>query len=232
MKIFRYALRQTTPILFSYFFVGVAYGVLMVEAGFSPLYTAAASLFVYAGSMQIVMIGLLTAGTPLITVAVMTFFVNARHIFYGVGFVERFRPMGRRAPYMALTLTDEAYSVLCSVSYPEGMDGGRVDFLICAIAHAFWVCSATAGALLGQALPVDLAGIEFSATAFFITVCVNQWRQLPSRIPAITGLCSALVFYVLLGPEGFLLPALSLSLVALLVMKELIAPRLRKEWQE
>ena len=117
-----YALRRTVPVACGYIFLGMAFGVLLNEAGYGPVWALCSSLFIYAGSMQFIMVSLLAAGAPLYTVAVTTFLVNARHIFYGLGMLEKFRGLGRRFPYMAFALTDATYSVLCSRDAPTGMD--------------------------------------------------------------------------------------------------------------
>lgn len=208
--------------LFSYIFVGIAFGILINDIGYSSLWAFLAGVFIYAGSMQIVMVSLMTAGLPLHMIAIMTFFINARHIFYGIGFVDKFRQMGWKYPYMILTITDETYSVLCSIKYPDNMDEQKVDFYIALTCHLLWVFSCTAGALIGQLITVDMTGIEFSATAFFVVVCVNQWRQFSSHIPAIAGFASAIVFYMLLGADSFILPALSVSMIVLVIMKDAI----------
>jgi 4-azaleucine resistance transporter AzlC len=128
MKSFRFAAKQIVPLLFSYIFVGIAFGILINKAGYSPIWAFLSAIFIYAGSMQIIMVSLMTSGVPLYMIGVMTFFINARHIFYGIGFVDKFRKMGWRYPYMVLTLTDETYSVLCSLEYPEDVDEQDVDF--------------------------------------------------------------------------------------------------------
>lgn len=222
MKTLQFAIKSIIPLLFSYIFVGIAFGILMNEAGYSMMWTVLAATFIYAGSMQIVMISLLTSGASLLMAAVMTFFVNARLMFYGIGLVERFRKMGWKYPYMVLTLTDEIYSVFCSAKVPKDVNQENSDFYIALICHLLWIASCVAGALFGELVPFDLPGIEFSATAFFLTVCVNQWRELDSRIPSITGLISGVIFYIFIGPQNFILPALSVSLIVLLMMKDRI----------
>lgn len=222
MKTFRFAVRQIIPLIFSYVFVGIAFGILIKEAGYSTIWAFLSGIFIYAGSMQIVMVSLMTSGAPLYMIAIMTFFINARHIFYGIGFIDKFRKMGWKYPYMILTLTDETYSLLCSVKYPEDMDEQKANFYIALLCHLLWIFSCTMGALIGEILPFNIMGIEFSATAFFVVVCVNQWRELDTHIPAITGFFSAIVFYILLGADNFLLPALSVSLIVLMIMKDKI----------
>lgn len=224
MKSLRFALKQIAPLSFSYFFIGIAVGILMHEAGYSPIWSVTSSLFIYAGSMQIVMISLMKSGVPLFMIAIMTFFINGRHIFYGIGFIEKFRKMGGwKYPYMALTMTDETYSVLCSIKYPDDVDEKKVDFYIQFICHMFWVFSAGMGALAGEFLPFDAKGVDFSAIAFFTVVVVNQWLSFKSHIPVITGFLSAIAFYFILGADNFILPALSFSMIALIFMREKIS---------
>ena len=112
MKELRFAVRNTFAIFFTYLFIGIAFGILMSDAGYGVLLTTASSLFIFAGSMQLVMVPMMTSGASLFSLALMTFFINARHIFYGIGFIEKFRRMGWRCPYMIMALTDETYSVL------------------------------------------------------------------------------------------------------------------------
>ncbi|MCE5343342.1 MAG: AzlC family ABC transporter permease [Eubacteriales bacterium] len=226
MKPFSYALKQVTPILLSYLFIGIASGLLLNQAGYGPVWAALSALLIYAGSMQIVMVTLMTAGVPLAVVAVTTLLINARHIFYGISFINEFRAIGRekgqrwKYPYMALTLTDETYSVLCSLRLPAGEYRHKVEFTILFLCHMIWIASCTLGAVIGQALPADLTGIDFSATALFTAVVVNQWREARSHLPAVIGFISAIFFYFVLGPDQMILPALSASVVALLFVKK------------
>lgn len=223
MKSLRFALKQIVPILFSYLFVGLAFGILMHESGYSPFWTILSSVFIYAGSMQIVMVSLMDGGVSLLMVALMTIFINGRHVFYGIGFVEKFRAMGWKYPYMAFAMTDETYSILCSIKYPDSINVQKVDFYIMLSCHLLWIISSTLGAMAGEFLPLDMTGIDFSATAFFVTVVVNQWRSFGSRIPVITGFFASIFFFFLLGPDKFIMPALSVSLVILVVMRDRIA---------
>lgn len=223
MKELRFALKQTIPILLTYLFIGIAFGMMMSDAGYSPLVSVLSAVLIYAGSMQIVMVSLLQTGAGLLTIALMTLFINGRHLFYGVGMIERFRGMGWRSPYMIFALTDETYSILCSVQYPEGLDRKKCDFLIAAVNHCYWILGCLAGACMGKLLPFDMKGIDFSATAFFLVVVLDQLRTFPSRIPALTGLISALVFLIFFGPEYFLIPALSVSMITLVVLRDRVS---------
>ena len=225
MKELRFAVKNTVPIFFTYLFIGIAFGILMSDAGYSVLLTTASSLFIYAGSMQLVMVPMMASGASLLSLAVMAFFVNARHVFYGIGFIEKFRRMGWRSLYMILALTDETYSVLCSVKYDEGLDQARASFLIALLNHSYWIFGSFVGACAGRFLQFDMRGIEFSATALFLVVVVNQWRQYRSRLPFLTAAVCALGFYLLLGKEYFLIPTLVSCLAGLLLLRKPIEQR-------
>ena len=228
LRAFRFAIRQIIPLIFAYLFVGIASGLLLHKAGYAPVWAFLSALLIYAGSMQIVMVTLMTSGVPLYMVALMTLFINARHVFYGISFIDDFRACGRRKgcgwkyPYMALTLTDETYSVLCALQVPPDVDKSQAQFYIQLSCHMLWVFSCTLGAVLGQMIPVDMTGIDFSATALFVAVVVNQWQGARSHLPAIIGVVSAVVFYFVLGPDKLILPALSVSVIALILLKKQI----------
>ena len=103
----KYAFRQSLPVMFGYIFLGVAFGILLQQAGFGALWALLISGFVYAGSLQFVLVGFLAQGAALPTVALMSLFINSRHLFYGLSFIDKFKAMGRRKPYMVFSLTDE-----------------------------------------------------------------------------------------------------------------------------
>ena len=125
-------------------------------------------------------------------------------------------------PYMVFALTDETYSILCSLRYEEGVDPIRADFFIALLNHCYWVLGTLIGSVAGKLLPFDMRGIDFSATAFFLVVVVDQWRRSGSKLPSIVGICSALIFYLLLGPDRFLIPALAVGTVLLVILRDRI----------
>jgi 4-azaleucine resistance transporter AzlC len=232
MKSLTFAIKQIVPLVCSYVFVGLAYGMLIDEAGYPFVWAPLSAMLIYAGSMQIVMLTLMTSGMPLYMIAVMTLFINGRHLFYGLGFIDEFREIGKQKrsfwkyPYMALTMTDETFSIFCSLKYPDDTDRQKVEFYILFLSHMLWILSCILGAVIGRILPVDMAGIEFSATAFFTAVVVNQWREFKSHIPVITGFVSAVLCYFLLGPDNFILPALSVSVILLVILRDRVQIRM------
>lgn len=120
-KYIKYAFSRTLPVLFGYIFLGIAFGIVLQQAGFNFIWAFCISLFLYAGSMQFVLVPLLASAASPLTVAVTTLFVNSRHVFYGLSFIESFKKMKTQL-YMIFSLSDETYSVLCSC---KNEDPGR-----------------------------------------------------------------------------------------------------------
>ena len=220
-RLFLYAFRKSIPVMLGYIFLGAAFGILLQRAGYGWPWALLISTVVYAGSMQFALVPLLTAATPLPTVALMTLMVNSRHLFYGLSFVDMFRSMGRRYPYMIFSLSDETYSVLCSMKDdPTAAAGNHLACFFVALLHqCYWVLGSLAGAIAGELISFDTTGIDFSMTALFVVILVDQLRAggRETRICAATGSVLAIGFLLLLGPDGFLLPTLACTVLALLL---------------
>ena len=218
----RFAFRQSLGVLFGYVFLGTAFGILLRQAGFGALWSLAFSGLVYAGSLQFVLAGFLAAPTALPTVALMSLFINARHLFYGLSFIERFRSMGKKRPYMIFSLTDETYSVLCGMDeVPAGVDKNGAMFLVALLDQLYWVAGSLLGTFAGG-LPLDFTGIDFSMTALFLVIFLEQWRGAKSHLPALLGLCCAGVFLLVLEADDFLLPALCTTVAVLLLARPVL----------
>ena len=203
----RFAFQQSFPVMFGYLFMGFAFGLMLRQAGYGALWSFAFGGLVYAGSLQFLVVDFLVSGAALSTVLLMSLFINARHIFYGLSFLEKFKAMGSKRHYAIFGLTDETYSVLCSLKTPPGVDENKAIFLITLFNQLYWVCGCTLGGAAGS-LPLDFTGIEFSMTALFTVIFLGQWEQSPSHLPALVGLCCAGIFLLLFGPDAFLLPAI------------------------
>lgn len=218
----RFAFRQSLGVLFGYVFLGTAFGILLRQAGFGALWSLAFSGLVYAGSLQFVLAGFLAAPTALPTVALMSLFINARHLFYGLSFIERFRSMGKKRPYMIFSLTDETYSVLCGMDeVPAGVEKNGAMFLVALLDQLYWVAGSLLGTFAGG-LPLDFTGIDFSMTALFLVIFLEQWRGAKSHLPALLGLGCGAVFLLALGPDNFLLPALCTTVAVLLLARPVL----------
>ena len=204
------AFLKSVPVMAGYLVLGTGFGILMRNAGYGVLWAASMSLLIYAGSMQYVGVGLLTGGASVLTVILTTVMVNARHLFYSISMLGRYRDAGKYKPYMIFALTDETYSLLCDGEVPEGVDANLYRFLVSLFNHSYWVAGGILGNLLGAVLPFSTAGIEFSMTALFIASFTEQWLTSGEQLPALTGLFSTLLCLLVFGRESFLIPAMLL----------------------
>lgn len=226
MKDWKYAFVRTLPVLCGYLFLGFAYGVLMRKAGYGPGWSLASSLFVFAGSMQFLMVELLQTGASLLLCAAMTALLNSRHLFYGLSFIEKFRSFGAARHYLIFSLSDETYSVFCSL--PAERQTRSVMVKIAVLDQFYWTLGGLLGGLLGAVLPFDAAGIDFAMTALFIVILMEQILSAKSRLPIIIGLASSLVFLLTLGKDVFILPALVVTVAVLLGARKPITRKLEE----
>lgn len=220
-QMIRYAFRKTIPVFLGYLFLGLAFGLSLQEGGYSFWWALLASSIIYAGSIQFVLVSFLAGGTSLPVVAVMTLLINSRHAFYGLTFVEKFRKM-KTYPYMVFSLTDETYSLLCSLKIPPELDEKKTMFLISFFDQCYWVLGSVLGAALGEILPFDMTGIDFAMTALFVTIFVEQWIEAKSHLPAMIGLCSSLICLLIFGGNSFILPSLVITVTLLAVLQRQI----------
>ncbi len=205
------AFKTSLPVLAGYLVLGAGFGMMMKAAGYSVFWALAMSVFVYAGSMQYAAVGLLSAGTGLLPLALTTLMVNARHLFYGISMLEPYRKAGKTKPYLIFALTDETYSLVC-----DGKRSIRDCLLLSALDQAYWVAGSVLGALLGEVLPFSTEGVDFALTALFLTVFTDQWLHSKSHFPALCGVGVSAVCLAVFGPDRFLLPAMA-GITALLL---------------
>lgn len=213
-KLFRRAFLDTVPVMTGYLFLGFGFGILAQQNGLSIWWALAMSIFIYAGSMQFVAVTMLSGSTGLLAAALTTLAVNARHLFYGISMIDRYKGTGKRKPYLIFALTDETYSL---VSQKEpGQDGGEYYFLVSALDQLYWVLGTLLGAAAGQWIPLNYEGIDFVLTALFVTIFVEQWLSTGNHLPACIGLGASILCRVIFGSGAFLIP--SMGLIALLLL--------------
>ncbi len=214
-KAFRKAFPYTIPVLTGYLFIGIAFGVMYAEKGYSFLWAILMSLLVYAGSGQYLAVNFFVPGFSFLQVIFLTFMVNVRHIFYGISLLEKFNKIGKKRWYMIFGLTDETYSLLCTTNVPEDVEEDKFLFAISIMNHSYWVLGSAIGAIAGTVLPINSEGIDFAMTALFVVIFVEQWMEKKNRIPEIIGVTVAIVALMVFGASSFVLPAM-LAIVALL----------------
>ncbi len=218
-KTIKAAFTASIPVLLGYVFVGIAFGLLMRNAGYSVWWAALMSVTVYAGSMQFVAINFFSGAFSITQIILMTLAVNIRHMFYGLSMIERFKGIGAKKPYMIFSLTDETYSLLCSAKVPEGSNPKTFIFLIALFNQLYWITGTVIGSLAGELITFNTKGIDFAMTAMFIVTCTEQWLTYPSRIPAVIGVCAAVGCLLLFGADNFILPAMLVSVLFLMLLR-------------
>jgi len=216
-NLLRAAFLDTVPVMTGYVFLGFGFGIVMHQSGYGGLWPIAMSLFIYAGSMQYMAVGLLTGGASLLTTALTTLVVNARHLFYGISMVDAYKGAGRKKPYLIFALTDETYSLVSRENLPEGVPFLPYCLLVSFFDQCWWVGGTALGALAGDLLPLNFEGIEFVLTALFVTIFVEQWLSTRNHFPAVTGLAATAACLLIFGRDVFLIPSMCL-IAAILVM--------------
>lgn len=206
----RAAFPYTLSIWVEFLFVGLSYGLLMKSLGFSLFYPLAMSIFIFAGSMEFVTANLLVSPFQPLNALLMTLMVNARHIFYGLSMLGRYRETGWKKGYLIFGLCDETFALNSGITPPEGVDRGWFYFFITLLDQLYWVSSAALGYLVGSALPFDTTGVDFILTALITVLFLGQLEGKDKQRSGWMGLGIALICLLVLGSQTFILPALAL----------------------
>ena len=208
------AFKDTLPVMAGYIVLGIGFGIMFEKSGYGLLFSFLMGAFVYAGSMQYLAIDLISGGASLITVALTTLAVNARHIFYGITMLDRYKDAGAKKTYLIFSLTDETYSLVC-----EGEKNNKYFFTVSVLNHIYWIAGCCVGSLIGGF--VSLKGVDFALTALFVTVFTEQWLSSKDKTSAIVGVSSALVCLLLFGADRFLIPTMIVITLTLTLIKKL-----------
>ena len=160
-KVLLEAFKKTIPVMAGYILLGIGFGVLLRDAGYGVWWALAMSVFIYAGAMQYVGVGLIATGASIVDVIITSIAVNARHLFYSITLIKKYKGAGKKKPYLIFALTDETYSLLCDGSYPDGTDKHTYRFLVSMFNHFYWILGGVLGNVLGNIVPFDTSGIDF-----------------------------------------------------------------------
>ena len=207
-KLLKTAVIKSLPIMAGYIVLGMGFGILLKVNGYGVLWAFFMSVFIYAGSLQYVGVSLIADGASLISTVLTSLLVNARHLFYGISMIQKYKGAGLKKLYLMFALTDETYSLVCAGDCPENADPHTYYFLISLCNHIYWITGSVLGSLVGEVLPFSTEGIEFVMTALFVTVFVEQWMTVREHRPALIGVGATAVCLFLFGNEYFLIPAM------------------------
>ena len=215
----RAAFPYTIPIMAGYVFLGMTYGVYMVQSGFDFWYPMLTSVVVFGGSLEFMIVTLLLSPFNPIQAFMVALMIQARHLFYGVTMLERYRNVGRKKPYMIFGLSDETFSIVCSVDAPGEVSRSWFMFFVTLLDQCYWICGCTLGALFGMLIRFNTQGLDFSMTALFVVIFVEQWKKDRQHISAMLGLGLSVLSLLIFGPDNFLIPAMIAILAGLALLQ-------------
>lgn len=214
------AFPHTIPIFTGFIFIGIAYGILMNSKGYGFGWSLLFSLVVFAGSSQYVAITFLTSVFNPVYALMMSLMINARHLFYGISLIEKFRDTGKLKPFLIFGLCDETFSVVCSAEPPEGVNKGWFMFFITFLNYIYWALGSTLGGLIGSMVSFNTKGLDFVLTALFVVIFIGQWKSQKDHKPAIIGVACTFICLIAFGPNNFIIPSMIAIIAALTVLKK------------
>lgn len=213
------AFPHTIPIFTGFWFLGMTYGIYMNVSGFPFWYPMVMSLTIFAGSVEFVAVNLLLgAFNPLQALAV-TLMINARHLFYGLSMLEKYRGNGWKDFYLIFGMCDESFSINYTAEVPEGIDRGWFMFFVTLLNHFYWFFGAALGGIFGSLIQFDTEGLDFVMTAMFVVIFMEQWRKEKEHVSSLVGFGVTLLCLIAFGAERFLIPAMVLILGVLTFLR-------------
>lgn len=224
-KAFRAAFPHTILIFAGFWFLGMAYGIYMNALGFSFVYPTLMALFIFGGSLEFVAGSMLVASFAPVQALLLALIIQARHLFYGIAMLDRFRGLGWKRPYLIFGMCDETFSINYSADIPQDVDRGWFMFLVTLLNQVYWVSGAALGGLLGGVLPFDTTGVEFAMTALFLVIFLEQWLKERQHITAAIGIGATILCRLIFPVDSFLIPTMIVILVALTLLRRPIERR-------
>ena len=207
------------PIALGFLFLGCSYGMLMGTKGFTFIWPMCMSMFIFAGSMEFVTVNLLLSAFNPIAAFLLALMVNARHLFYGLSMLGRFKGLGWKRPYLIFGMCDETFAINSSARIPENVDRGWFYLWVTLLNQLYWVTGATLGGVIGANIPFDTQGLDFVLTALFLVIFLDQWigAQRREHVSAVVGVLASIACLALFGAKDFMIPAMA-TMIALFTL--------------
>lgn len=220
LKALKTAFPHTIPILAGFWFLGLAYGIYMNVSGFSFWYPMFMSLIIFGGSLEFVAVTLLLSPFAPVQTLMLALVIQARHLFYGISMLDKFKGLGWKKAYLIFGMCDETFSVNYTAKIPEDVDRGWFMFFVTLLNQFYWVSSATIGGLVGSLLSFDTTGLEFVMTAMFVVIFLEQWLKEKKHYTALIGLASTLICRLGFGADNFMIPTMICMVVCLTLFQK------------
>lgn len=216
-KAFKAAFPKTIPVLTGYLALGIAYGVLMETKGYGVQWSVLASICAFAGSIQYLAITLLTTAFDPLQAFLLSIMVNARHIFYGISMLDKYKGFGKLRPFLIFMLTDETYSISSSINPPKDVNPKYFYATISFMDYFYWILGTFLGGVLGGFITFNTTGMDFVLTGLFVVLFIEQMTCKRKVSSGIIGLTCTAVVLLLFGPDNLVIISMILILVVLLL---------------
>lgn len=220
IKALKAAFPQTIPIFTGFWFLGMAYGIYMNASGFSFVYPLCMSLLIYGGSLEFVAVEMLLSPFAPLQTFIMALLIQARHLFYGLSMLDKFKGLGWKKYYLIFGMCDETFSINCSADIPEDVDRGWFYFWVTLLNQFYWSAAATTGGIVGSLLKIDTSGISFVMTAMFVVIFLEQWLKEKEHSASLIGLTVSVLCLVVFGPDSFMVPTMVLIVGLLTLLRK------------
>ena len=224
-KALKAAFPCTIPIMTGFIFLGTAYGIYMNASGFSFVYPLFMSMLIYGGSLEFVAVEMLLSPFAPLQVFIMALLIQARHLFYGLSMLDKFRGTGWKKFYLIYGMCDETFSVNYTADIPEDVDRGWFMFFVTLLNQFYWVASATTGGIIGSLLKINTDGISFVMTAMFVVIFMDQWLKEDQHLSSLNGLGVSLICLLIFGVDSFMIP----TMITIVVLLTVLRHRLERE---
>ncbi len=216
-KAFKCAFPYTIPIFAGFWFLGLTYGIYMNVSGFSFWYPMLMSLTIFAGSVEFVAVNMLLGAFNPLQALAMTLMINARHLFYGLSMLDKYRGTGAKKLYLIFGMCDESFSINYTADIPKDVDRGWFMFFVTALNHLYWFTGATLGGIFGSLINFSTEGLEFVMTAMFVVIFLESWLKEKRRASALIGISISALCLIAFGSEDFIIPAM-LAMIGVLTL--------------
>ena len=218
-KAFLAAFPYTIPILTGFLFLGIAYGIYMNVSGFSPIYPILMSMAIFAGSMEFVTVDLLLGMFHPMSALILALMVNARHLFYGISMLDKYKNVGKKRWYLIFGMCDESFSINCTTEVPAGVDRGWFYFFVTLLNQCYWVCGAAIGGICGSLISFETEGLDFVMTALLVVIFLEQWMKEKDHTRGVIGIVLTVICLVVFGNKNFIIPSMLGILGVLTLMR-------------
>lgn len=220
LRALKAAFPNTIPIMAGFFFIGITYGIYMRASGFPIIYPTIMSIIIFGGSLEFVAVEMLLSPFAPVSVFMMALLIQARHLFYGLSMLEKYKKTGFKKLYLVYGLCDESFSINYTANIPEDVDKSWFYFFVTILNQSYWVIGATTGALIGSLFKFEIKGISFVMTAMFVVIFLDQWMKEKIHISAFIGIGASLICLLIFGPNSFMLPTMIVILAILAIFKK------------